>query len=941
MGWAFQDKYKIHDELGPLFTLVTPAANEVTVADPEVASAVLGRRKDYVKPAAMYEQLNVFGRNLNTVEGDDWQRHRRLTAPSFNERTSSLVWNEARRQAQDMGTSWFNDGTRGTITTVEDTATLALHVLTCAGFGTSYTFNEGVRKLAPGHEMTYRDSLALCLSNIITFAIIPKRYLSSPFMPRKLRRLGQAVRELQKYMDEMVAKERQADEERPAQTANLMSALVRASDEDTRSKELGHNSKTGLTNDEIFGNIFAYNLAGHETTANTVAFALVLLAAHPHYQEWVRAEIPHPQGIANADYESMFPRLQRCLAVMSNEQLSDQTFISPPQGSFIPWADGPRNCPGQKFSQVEFVAVVATLLSSYTVKPVSHPGQSAEEGRKALMDMVDDSAISAITLQMRHPQEVALQWDAQHSTSQTAVATMAADRLIAGLLSSQALIGFTLATASFTVIILCTVLQQILFRNPNEPPLVFHYVPFIGSTVTYGIDPYKFYFDCQAKYGDVFTFILLGRRVTVYMGKNGNQFILNGKLKDLNAEEIYSVLTTPVFGKDVVYDVPNAKFMEQKKFIKYGFSTEALRSYVPLMQDEINMFLERTTAFKGNSGTLNLPPIMAQITLFTAARSLQGQEVREKLDTTFAKLYHDLDDGFQPINFMLPWMPLPQNRRRDKAQQKMTQIYTDIINTRRAHKHRKDSQDMIWNLMDAVYKDGTPLPDHEIAHMMIALLMAGQHNTSVTSSWILLRLASQPQIIEELYQEQVSMLGDISKPLAYEDLEKLPLMTYTIRETLRLHSPIHSIMRKVKHPMPIESTAMVVPPGNILLATPSAMGRTDRYFPDPLKWDPHRWESMANPEDQEKEKFDYGYGLVFTGADSTYLPFGAGRHRCIGEKYAYLQLTIIVAMMVRTFRFRNVEGKEGRVVGTDYSSMFSRPLEPALVRWERREGKKA
>lgn len=54
MGWAFQDKYKIHDELGPLFTLVTPAANEVTVADPEVASAVLGRRKDYVKPAAMY-----------------------------------------------------------------------------------------------------------------------------------------------------------------------------------------------------------------------------------------------------------------------------------------------------------------------------------------------------------------------------------------------------------------------------------------------------------------------------------------------------------------------------------------------------------------------------------------------------------------------------------------------------------------------------------------------------------------------------------------------------------------------------------------------------------------------------------------------------------------------------------------------------------------------
>ena len=49
------------------------------------------------------------------------------------------------------------------------------------------------------------------------------------------------------------------------------------------------------------------------------------------------------------------------------------------------------------------------------------------------------------------------------------------------------------------------------------------------------------------------------------LGTKGNDFILNGKLKDLNAEEVYGPLTTPVFGKDVVYDCPNAKLMEQKK----------------------------------------------------------------------------------------------------------------------------------------------------------------------------------------------------------------------------------------------------------------------------------------------------------------------------------------------------------------------------------------
>lgn len=63
----------------------------------------------------------------------------------------------------------------------------------------------------------------------------------------------------------------------------------------------------------------------------------------------------------------------------------------------------------------------------------------------------------------------------------------------------------------------------------------------------------------------MFTFILLGKKTTVAVGPSGNDFILNGKLKDVNAEEIYTPLTTPVFGRDVVYDCPNAKLMEQKK----------------------------------------------------------------------------------------------------------------------------------------------------------------------------------------------------------------------------------------------------------------------------------------------------------------------------------------------------------------------------------------
>ena len=229
--------------------------------------------------------------------------------------------------------------------------------------------------------------------------------------------------------------------------------------------------------------------------------------------------------------------------------------------------------------------------------------------------------------------------------------------------------------------------------------------------------------------------------------------------------------------------------------------------------------------------------------------------------------------------------------------------------------------------MNSVYKDGTPFTDAEAAHMMIAVLMAGQHSSSVTSSWVMLHLAAEPRIMDELYEEQQRVLGEsIAKPLTYDILQELPLVLHVIQETLRLHPPIHSIMRKVKKPLPIEGTDWVVPPSHVLLAAPATMGKEDRYFPNAAKWDPHRWEKIPKAKDREKEKMDYGYGLVSTGADSTYLPFGAGRHRCIGENFALLQLSVVVTLMVREFKLSNPEGRKG-VVATDYS------VSPWSLRW--------
>lgn len=482
------------------------------------------------------------------------------------------------------------------------------------------------------------------------------------------------------------------------------------------------------------------------------------------------------------------------------------------------------------------------------------------------------------------------------------------------------------------------IISQLLPSDSSKPPVVFHFFPFVGSAISYGMAPYDFFNTQRSKHGDIFTFILLGRKITVFLGPSGNDFVFNGKLAFINAEDAYTPLTTPVFGKEVVYDVPNHVLMEQKKFVKFGMSVENFKKYVPMIVEEVQHYIKTSSAFgsgKLDRGTTPLMKAMPEITIFTASRTLQGQEVRDGFDASFADLYHDLDKGFTPINFIAPWLPLPANKKRDKAQQKMAQTYSAIVTKRRAT-GEDPSQDMIWNLMNQTYKDGRPLNDTEIAGIMIALLMAGQHTSAATSAWILLHLAEQEGLVQRLYDEQKSVCGVDANgklnPLVYEHLKDLTLNNYCIRETLRLHPPLHSIMRKVTKDLPIPNSQKHVPRGHYVMACPGVSALDAKFFPNPEAFEPTRWADAADTEDTEK--IDYGYGLVSKGASSPYLPFGAGRHRCIGEQFAYVQLGTIIATFVREFEFKLPDGH--KVAEQDFTSMVVLPMAPASIEWSKR-----
>jgi sterol 14alpha-demethylase len=130
--------------------------------------------------------------------------------------------------------------------------------------------------------------------------------------------------------------------------------------------------------------------------------------------------------------------------------------------------------------------------------------------------------------------------------------------------------------------------------------------------------------------------------------------------------------------------------MEQKRFIKVGLSTENMRAYVGMIEEEVEAFLNRDPAFAvyqqndiNEWGTFPTVKTMQEITILTASRTLQGSQIRNALTKEFAQVYNDLDGGFTPLNFMFPSLPLESYRKRDRAQKKMSDFYVSIIQQRR------------------------------------------------------------------------------------------------------------------------------------------------------------------------------------------------------------------------------------------------------------------
>jgi cytochrome P450 len=234
----------------------------------------------------------------------------------------SFVWSESLRQTQSLIEYWAQrEGYKDGFSSMsKDTRTLSLNVMAACGFRRSFDFKSSSEKVTTTGTYSYRDALQIVLDNAILIMLIPRQYLRYSWLPRNIQVIGKAAADFKTHMTRMLEEEMSMMNRGEKGSGSLMTSFVRALD--THQKEDKKVTRTrGLSVDEIFGNIFVVNFAGHDTTANTLAFTMILLAANLEVQDWVREEIRRVtkgMNVADWDYEKLFPQLTRCRAVLAS-----------------------------------------------------------------------------------------------------------------------------------------------------------------------------------------------------------------------------------------------------------------------------------------------------------------------------------------------------------------------------------------------------------------------------------------------------------------------------------------------------------------------------------------------------------------------------------------------------------------------------------------------
>lgn len=330
-------------------------------------------------------------------------------------------------------------------------------------------------------------------------------------------------------------------------------------------------------------------------------------------------------------------------------------------------------------------------------------------------------------------------------------------------------------------------------RPKNAPPMAHIGIPIIGNYIEFLKCPVDFISKGLESFGPLFTVQLLGKNLTFLLGPEVSAPFFRLSDDFMSQPEVYEFMT-PVFGKGIVYDAEQKKRAVQYQTMAQGLRANRLKVYVEKIEKETIDYVKNW----GNSGTVNLLDALSELTILTSSRCLHGDDVRDNLFADVANLYHDIDKGVTPLSFFFPYAPTSAHAKRDKARAEMVKIFSKVIEQRRAlNADSTTHSDILQLFIEMKYKDGSGLTNDQIVGLLIALLFAGQHTSSITSTWTMFFLLFNPKCLNEVIKEQHEVLGDerYQDALDYDVVGKFEYLQNCVKESLRMYPPLIMLMR--------------------------------------------------------------------------------------------------------------------------------------------------
>jgi sterol 14-demethylase len=441
----------------------------------------------------------------------------------------------------------------------------------------------------------------------------------------------------------------------------------------------------------------------------------------------------------------------------------------------------------------------------------------------------------------------------------------------------------------------------------RPPPRVSGGVPLLGQLLELRRAPLDLFWRVHRECGELGEMRWAGQRVVMLYGEEAHEAFFRAPDEQLDQAAAYPFMT-PVFGQGVVFDATPEQRKQAMK--NSSLRDKMMRGHAERIAAEVERMIEDW----GDAGEIDLLDFFGELTLYTSSAALIGPEFREELTPEYWSLFQDLELGTDAIAYVNPYLPIPSFRKRDRARKRLVALIEAIID-RREREGRK-TRDLVYILTTLKNEDGSPrYSADQITGIFISMMFAGHHTTSGTSAWTLLELLLNPDVLNRVIDELDAIYAD-GRDVSYQALREIPELECALKETLRLHPPLIILMRKVMEEFRYKD--WVIEPGVTVAVSPAIANRMPEYFPEPERFDPDRYKPGR---EEDKQSF-------------AWLPFGAGRHRCVGAAFAMMQLKTLFSVLLRSYEFELAQPKES--YHNDHAKMVVTLKQPCRVRYRRR-----